>query len=162
MPPTQTITILRITRVVQTVLAAGIGIIAAGFSLKATLADSYPHSVFYAVFTNGFIGLSCLVINCLIVAETRQTDQGALYGIDILKASVATCLWFFSVEHLPWSLNMEDAGQKWNRSLIGGLIVVSLFYIPLCIRYCVRGTPAVAEHEENEKPEADENSKVAL
>jgi len=124
MPTTQFTTILRITRILQTLFASGIGITAAGFSLAATLGDYYPHSVFYAVFTNGFIGLSSLVISCVIVAEMRQTDHAILHAIELLKATVATGLWFFSVEHLPWSLNMEDGVQKWIRSLIGGLLVV--------------------------------------
>ncbi|KAK5705763.1 hypothetical protein LTR17_021398 [Elasticomyces elasticus] len=162
MPLNPVATPLRITRILQGIIAAGIACTSAGFSFAATLGQYYPHSVFYAVFTNGFIGLSCLAINLLVVADTRQTDRATLHGIDILKAMVATCLWLFSIEHLPWSLHMEDAGQKWNRCLIGGLIVVSLFYVPLGLRYCIRKASAVAEHEGNEKPEADEKSKVAL
>ncbi|KAK3070266.1 hypothetical protein LTR53_010762 [Teratosphaeriaceae sp. CCFEE 6253] len=121
---------LRTVPYLQLALCVALNLTAAFFALLAYFADRHPHSALYATFTNTYIAASATCINLLMVAEKgREPDVVVL--IQRFEAMVATQLAYYCREHLPWSLTMERPSERRARTVIGVVIVITLFYLPL-------------------------------
>ncbi|TKA76708.1 hypothetical protein B0A55_03936 [Friedmanniomyces simplex] len=129
--------VLRITRYMQLLISTGLAVTTAYYTVAAFLADFHPHGALYSLFVNTWITVSATLFNFLAVAELREVEYKpiTLFKIECSKAWVATSLGVFCMNHLPSLLNMEEPIQMERQSLIGGSLLLMVFYLPLALRY---------------------------